>query len=290
MRRRPHEPRVSVRSSRDGRDTGVPRFPPSHGTRDRNGKIGCLGDQCHGTSEQTPRYHNATAHEPTTRQEGQEAALLRAFDGGVLLERLGAYDQKSFYDPFSYESSSTASVAVHHGRRSRRGRRGNGPLQRAGGARVRAGRDYQARSDDGFRVEVQRLSPKTKGVVRVRVVAEEMDGGVSLPPMGLRELVDATQELLPEVSSAPSLTRRRCRWKQGAAGVVRCRGRCERRRRCWGGTDSFPRRGFSGSDSDRHVREHFGGVRVRFLDGLPEGARSDCDRLGGRHARGRSDM
>ena len=56
----------------------------------------------------------------------------------------------------------------------------------------------KARSDAGFRAEVQRLLPEATAVVRVRATAEELDGGHSLPPMGLRDLVDATQELLPE--------------------------------------------------------------------------------------------
>ena len=56
----------------------------------------------------------------------------------------------------------------------------------------------KSRSDAGFRAEVQRLLPEATGVVRVRATAEKMDDGISLPPMGLRDLVDATQELLPE--------------------------------------------------------------------------------------------
>ena len=56
----------------------------------------------------------------------------------------------------------------------------------------------KARSDDGFRAEVQRLLPKTKNVIRVRAKAETLDDGHSLTPMGLDELVEATDELLPE--------------------------------------------------------------------------------------------
>ena len=43
----------------------------------------------------------------------------------------------------------------------------------------------KARSDDGFRAEVQQLLPKTKNVVRVRAKAETLDDGHPLAPMGL---------------------------------------------------------------------------------------------------------
>ena len=56
----------------------------------------------------------------------------------------------------------------------------------------------KARSDDGFRAEVQRLLPTTKNVVRVRAMAETLDDGHIVAPMGLEELVEATDELLPE--------------------------------------------------------------------------------------------
>ena len=47
----------------------------------------------------------------------------------------------------------------------------------------------KARSDDGFRHEVQRLLPETKNVVRFRAIAEKFDdSGHSLPPMGLDDL------------------------------------------------------------------------------------------------------
>ncbi|MDE0026184.1 MAG: DUF697 domain-containing protein [Spirochaetaceae bacterium] len=57
----------------------------------------------------------------------------------------------------------------------------------------------KARSDEGFRAEVQRLLPAAKNVVRVRALSERFDGAtLVLPPMGLEELVDATAELVPE--------------------------------------------------------------------------------------------
>ncbi len=57
----------------------------------------------------------------------------------------------------------------------------------------------KARRDDGFRVEVRRLLPEVKNVVRVRAIAEEFDDpGVSLPPMGLDDLVASTAEVVPE--------------------------------------------------------------------------------------------
>lgn len=56
----------------------------------------------------------------------------------------------------------------------------------------------KARSDQGFRDEVQRLLPRATNVVRVRSIGEELDDGHRLPTLGLRELVQATAELVPE--------------------------------------------------------------------------------------------
>lgn len=56
----------------------------------------------------------------------------------------------------------------------------------------------KARSDGGFQSEVQSLLPGAKNVVRVRALVEELDGGLALPQMGLKELVDATLEVVPE--------------------------------------------------------------------------------------------
>ena len=56
----------------------------------------------------------------------------------------------------------------------------------------------KARSDQGFRAKVQELLPLTKNVIRVRAVQEELDEGYILAPMGLRELVDLTMQVVPE--------------------------------------------------------------------------------------------
>jgi uncharacterized protein (DUF697 family) len=56
----------------------------------------------------------------------------------------------------------------------------------------------KARSDNGFKAEVQRLLPETKNVVRVRALPEELDEGQLLLPMGLVELVELTAETIPE--------------------------------------------------------------------------------------------
>lgn len=56
----------------------------------------------------------------------------------------------------------------------------------------------KARSDQGFRAEVQRLLPQARNVMRVRALAETDDEGNTLQPRGLLELVDATMELVPE--------------------------------------------------------------------------------------------
>ena len=56
----------------------------------------------------------------------------------------------------------------------------------------------KARSDRGFKADVQELLPKTKRVVRVRALPEELDDGHKMPPEGLNDLVEATAELVPE--------------------------------------------------------------------------------------------
>ena len=56
----------------------------------------------------------------------------------------------------------------------------------------------KARSDNGFRAVVQRLIPTARNVVRVRALAETLDDGHRLEPFGLEELVDLTNEVVPE--------------------------------------------------------------------------------------------
>lgn len=56
----------------------------------------------------------------------------------------------------------------------------------------------KARSDNGFRSKVQEILPLVKNVVRVRAIQEELDEGIVLPPMGLKNLVDLTMEVVPE--------------------------------------------------------------------------------------------
>jgi uncharacterized protein (DUF697 family)/GTP-binding protein EngB required for normal cell division len=56
----------------------------------------------------------------------------------------------------------------------------------------------KARSDVGFRAEVQRLLPQAANVVSVRALAEVLDEGIELPSRGLPELVDVTMTLIPE--------------------------------------------------------------------------------------------
>ena len=57
----------------------------------------------------------------------------------------------------------------------------------------------KARADQGFRAEVQRLLPKAKNVVRVRALSERFDDAdVVFKPMGLKDLLEATVEVIPE--------------------------------------------------------------------------------------------
>ena len=55
-----------------------------------------------------------------------------------------------------------------------------------------------AKSDQGFRAEVQKLLPLAKNVVRIRALPEEDDDGNIKPALGLKELVDLTMQLVPE--------------------------------------------------------------------------------------------
>lgn len=56
----------------------------------------------------------------------------------------------------------------------------------------------KARSDNGFKDEVIRLLPLSKGSVRVRAIPEILDEGHQLEARGLKELIDATSEVIPE--------------------------------------------------------------------------------------------
>lgn len=56
----------------------------------------------------------------------------------------------------------------------------------------------KARSDNGFRAEVQRLLPYAKNVVRVRAIDETLDEGHTLPCMGLSNLIELSSEVIPE--------------------------------------------------------------------------------------------
>lgn len=55
----------------------------------------------------------------------------------------------------------------------------------------------KAQNDSGFRAEVQARLPQAKNVVRVRALAETLDEGYVLQPMGLDTLIHATAELVP---------------------------------------------------------------------------------------------
>lgn len=56
----------------------------------------------------------------------------------------------------------------------------------------------KARCDAGFRAEVQSLLPKARNVARVRSIREVDDEANVLNPMGLDNLLDITQEVIPE--------------------------------------------------------------------------------------------
>lgn len=56
----------------------------------------------------------------------------------------------------------------------------------------------KSRSDKGFRAEVLRILPSVSNAVRVRAIDEELDEGIVLPAIGLKDLVDLTMQIVPE--------------------------------------------------------------------------------------------
>lgn len=56
----------------------------------------------------------------------------------------------------------------------------------------------KARADNGFKNEALTLLPESKNILRVRAIAETFDEGFTLPPMGLKELVNISSEVIPE--------------------------------------------------------------------------------------------
>lgn len=56
----------------------------------------------------------------------------------------------------------------------------------------------KARADKDFKGKVIELLPKAKNIVRVRAIREELDEGHVLEAMGLKSLIEATSELIPE--------------------------------------------------------------------------------------------
>lgn len=56
----------------------------------------------------------------------------------------------------------------------------------------------KARSDSGFKAEVERLLGTARQFVRVRAIPEVFDEGHELPPMGLMQLVEITTQLFPD--------------------------------------------------------------------------------------------
>ena len=59
----------------------------------------------------------------------------------------------------------------------------------------------KARADQGFSAEVQGLLTEARNVVRVRALGDRFDGSdITLLPMGLQNLVQATAEIIPEAT------------------------------------------------------------------------------------------
>ena len=80
----------------------------------------------------------------------------------------------------------------------------------------------KARSDEGFRAEVQRLLPEARNVVRVRAIAETLDDGHTLEPMGLDDLIEATLGLLPDGIRQAFVAAQRVSLRQKRERAHRC--------------------------------------------------------------------
>ena len=118
-------PIVSVRSSRDGANTGARHFPPSRGICTRSARICCLGDQSHGTTERLPPIR------VTAVCEGVYVAISVADEGrGVAPERLPRLFRK--YTDFAGGDRERALGAAGHRLAIRKG------LVEAHGGRIRA--------------------------------------------------------------------------------------------------------------------------------------------------------
>ena len=80
----------------------------------------------------------------------------------------------------------------------------------------------KARSDEGFRAEVQRLLPEARNVVRVRAIRETTDDGHTRGPMGLDDLIEATAGLLQEEAKEPFATAQRVSRRKKRELAHRC--------------------------------------------------------------------
>jgi uncharacterized protein (DUF697 family)/GTP-binding protein EngB required for normal cell division len=56
----------------------------------------------------------------------------------------------------------------------------------------------KARADNGFHDTVKQLLPLVSNVIRIRAISEKLDEGIVLPPMGLKELVELTMQVIPK--------------------------------------------------------------------------------------------
>ena len=121
----------------------------------------------------------------------------------------------------------------------------------------------KARSDEGFGEEAQRLLPEAANIVRVRAIAEELDDGHTLEPMGLDDLIKATVGLLPEgiQTGVRGGATRLVASEEGARAPL-CMVLVSQGRRC--GCDSHPRCRCSGARADPgpHAGADLGAIRT----------------------------
>ncbi len=200
------------------------------------GKSTLINSVFHGRMATTGHGEPVTRTARLIRKEGVPLGIwdtrgLEMADFQETLDELNQLVEEQVRDPDAERHIHVAWLCVHEdGRRVQAAER---DLCRALSERMPVlGIITKARSDEGFRAEVQRLLPEVGNVVRVRAIAETLDDGHTLEPMGLDDLIEATLGLLPEgirqafvAAQRVSLRQKRerahrCVWSSAAAAAT----------------------------------------------------------------------
>lgn len=166
------------------------------------GKSTLINSVFHGEMATTGDGRPVTKNARLIRKEGVPLGIwdtrgLEMADFQETLDELNQLVEERARDPDAERHIHVAWLCIHED--GRRVQDAESRLCRALSERMPVlGVITKARSDEGFRAEAQRLLPEARNVVRVRAIAEELDDGHTLEPMGLDDLIEATVGLLPE--------------------------------------------------------------------------------------------